>query len=153
MILNCFIQLDKHIPMHLRRKARQERQKPRTFEMIPPTGSLLPGQRVNVQVKFMPVEEKFYEQRLAIRLSQSSQRIMLLCRGQGLEPHVEFDRNLIEFGPVLPHSSGDEQDIVIKNPCFFPIELYNLEFDRSYLDEEKVCGYFICQKLYIDYSV
>ena len=51
------VQVDKHIPMHLRRKARQERQKPRTFEMIPATGSLMPGQRVNVQVKFMPTEE------------------------------------------------------------------------------------------------
>ena len=51
------LQLDKHMPMHLRRKALKERQKPRTFEMIPATGSLMPGQRVNVQVKFMPTEE------------------------------------------------------------------------------------------------
>ncbi len=63
---------------------------------------------------------------------------MLLCRGQGLEPHVEFERNLVEFGPILPHSNGDEQDIIVRNPCSFPIEIYNLEFDKSYLDEEKV---------------
>ena len=44
------------------------------------------------QVKFMPVEEKFYEQRIAIRLSQSSQRILLLCRGQGQEPQIEFSK-------------------------------------------------------------
>lgn len=63
---------------------------------------------------------------------------MLLCRGQGLEPHIEFDRNLVEFGPVLPHSAGDEQEIVIRNPCKFPIEVYNLEFDKTFLEEEKI---------------
>ena len=44
----------------------------------------------------------------------------------------------MEFGPILPHSTGDEQDIVISNPCSFPIEIYNLEFDPTYLQEEKV---------------
>jgi hydrocephalus-inducing protein len=131
-------QIDKHMPMHLRRKARQESRKPRTFEMMPPTGSLMPGQRMNVQVKFMPTEERLYEQRIAIRLSQSSQRIMILCQGQGQEPQVQFDSQLVEFGPILPHSNGDEHDIVIKNPCAFPIEVYNLEFDRAFLEEEKI---------------
>lgn len=98
----------------------------------------MPGQRINVQVKFMPTEEKFYEQRIPIRIYQSSQRILLLCRGQGLEPRLEFDRNLVEFGPILPHSSGDEQEIIVKNPSSFPIEFYNLEFDSSYLEEEKI---------------
>ena len=44
----------------------------------------------------------------------------------------------MEFGPVLPHSNGDEKEIVIRNPCKFPLEIYNLEFDRTYLEEEKV---------------
>ncbi|KAK3085440.1 hypothetical protein FSP39_003318 [Pinctada imbricata] len=129
---------DKHVPMHLRRKNKQDKGKPRHFEIMPPTGTLMPGQRLNVQVKFMPTEERYYEQRIPIRIYQSSQRILLLCRGQGLEPRLEFDRNLVEFGPILPHSAGDEQDIVVRNPCNFPIEFYNLEFDSSYLEEEKV---------------
>ena len=45
------------MPMHLRRKLRPEKARPRNFEMMPPLGMLLPGQRVNVQVKFMPTEE------------------------------------------------------------------------------------------------
>ena len=61
-----------------------------------------------------------------------------MCRGQGLEPRLEFNRNLVEFGPVLPHSVGDEQDVIVKNPCKFPIEFYSLESDRQYLEEEKI---------------
>ena len=82
--------------------------------------------------------QKYYEQRIPIRLAQSSQRIMLLCKGQGQEPRVEFDQTLVEFGPILPHSAGDEKEIIVNNPCPFPIELYNLEFDKQYLEEEKV---------------
>ena len=62
----------------------------------------------------------------------------VLCRGQGLEPHVEVERNLVGFGPILPHSPGDEQTILLRNPCPFPVEIYNLECDKSYLEEEKV---------------
>ena len=50
-------QAQRHMPMHLRRKMKQEKKKPLHFEILPPSGSLLPGQRVNIQVKFMPTEE------------------------------------------------------------------------------------------------
>ena len=53
--------IDKHVPMHLRRKIRQAKKKPRIFEVLPPTGVLMPGQRVNVQVKFMPTEEVSFD--------------------------------------------------------------------------------------------
>ena len=82
--------------------------------------------------------QRNYEQRIAIRLAQSSQRILLLCKGQGQEPHIEFERNLVEFGPILPHSAGDEQEVRIRNPCSFPVDIYSLEYDKMYLEEEKV---------------
>ena len=45
------------IPLHLRKKLRTEKPKPKHFEVMPPIGTLMPGQRINVQVKFMPTEE------------------------------------------------------------------------------------------------
>ena len=98
----------------------------------------MPGQKLNIQLKFMPTEEKGFEERVTIRMNQSSQRLMILCKGRGLEPKIDFKKNLLEFDPILPHSVGDEQEVVVTNPCNFPIEIYNLEFDKSYLDEEKV---------------
>jgi len=80
-----------------------------------------------------------YSQRVVIRIAQSSSRIIVNATGQGSEPKVEFSSSLVEFGPVLPHSNGDEQEVIVKNPCDFPIEIYSLEFDKQYLDEEKVC--------------
>lgn len=74
---------------------------------------------------------------------QSSERAMLVCQGEGQEPRIEFEQQLVEFGPILPYSPGDEQTVIIRNPCRFPVEVYNLEFDKGYLEEEKV-GTIVC---------
>lgn len=51
-------QVDKHLPLSLRQKLRQEfKSKPRIFEVIPSSGILAPGERLNLQVKFAPAEE------------------------------------------------------------------------------------------------
>lgn len=77
---------------------------------------------------------------------------MIICRGVGLEPQIiigQMHGDIFEpttsiiFNPILTHSSGDEQEIVIKNPCTFPVEIYNLEFDKQYLEEEKVISSLI----------
>ena len=78
-----------------------------------------------------------------LTLSQSSARVVLQCRGSGVEPAIEFDRPLVDFSPILPHSQQpDEQQFTIRNLCKFPVEIYNLEFDNVYLEEEKV-SFFI----------
>ena len=77
---------------------------------------------------------------LTLRVNQSTQHIALTCRGQGLEPRLEFARSDVAFGPILPHSQGDTQEVTVKNPCSFPIEMYSLEFDKVYLEEEMVSG-------------
>ncbi|CAF1470235.1 unnamed protein product, partial [Didymodactylos carnosus] len=120
---------------------------PRIFEVLPSNGVLPAQQRVNIQIKFMPTEEQNYENRVILRINQSSQRIMIICRGSGLEPNIVIGQikenqfiptTSIIFNPILTHSQGDEQDIVIKNTCPFPIEIYNLEFDKQFLEEEKI---------------
>ena len=75
-----------------------------------------------------------------IRIAQSSSRHVISVCGQGNEPKLEFSSTLIEFGPVLPHSSGDEKEVIIRNPSSFSVEIYSLEFDKQYLEEEKVYG-------------
>ncbi|XP_015224105.2 hydrocephalus-inducing protein homolog isoform X3 [Lepisosteus oculatus] len=130
--------IDKYVPLHLRRKAKQElRSAPQVFEMLPPTGELLPGERVNVQVKFSPTEGA-YSQRLTLCIAQSSQRVMLLAQGHGEEPQLEFSSSVLELGPILPYSNGDKAEVVVRNPCAFPVEFYSLEFDKQYLEEEKI---------------
>ncbi|XP_062860193.1 hydrocephalus-inducing protein homolog [Trichomycterus rosablanca] len=131
--------IDKHIPLYLRQKALSEQSpSPVIFELLPSRGVLYPGDRVNVQVKFSPAEGKVYKQRLVVEIGQSSHRIVLLAQGQGVDPHLEFSTSALEVGPVLPHSSGEEVEVLVQNPCPFPIEFYSVDFDKQYLEEEKV---------------
>lgn len=55
-----------------------------------------------------------------------------------MEPHIEFEKSLLQFGPILPHTGNDDVSVKVMNPCSFPIEFYSLEFDKQYLEEEKV---------------
>ena len=50
---------DKFTPLHLKRKKKVtgELSKPHIFEIMPPSGTMLPGQKLNIQIKFMPIEE------------------------------------------------------------------------------------------------
>ncbi|XP_073461747.1 hydrocephalus-inducing protein homolog [Aquarana catesbeiana] len=133
------IKVDKHIPMHLRKKLRQEvKPKAPIFEVMPPHDVLLPGQKKNIEIKFQPQEEKLYSQRLVLQVAQSSQRVMLLVQGNGLEPRVEFTPSVLQLGPVLPFSPGDDLEVVVRNPCAFPVEFYSVEMDKQYLEEEKI---------------
>lgn len=84
------------------------------------------------------VFQKFYSQPLAFQIAQSAQKLTLLAQGQGLEPRLEFNPSVLELGPLLPYAPGDEAEVVVKNPCDFPIEFYSLEFDQQYLMDEKV---------------
>ncbi|XP_047385193.1 hydrocephalus-inducing protein homolog isoform X1 [Sciurus carolinensis] len=131
--------LERHMPKYLRRKLHAElKPKSRIFEIQPISGVLVPGEKFNVQVKFMPKEEKFYSQTLFFQIGQSTQKLTLLTSGQGLEPRLEFNPSVLELGPLLPYTSGDEAEVIVKNPCSFPIEFYSLEFDQQYLMEEKI---------------
>ncbi|NXA22511.1 HYDIN protein, partial [Ibidorhyncha struthersii] len=131
--------VDKHLPASVRRKLLQElKAKPCVFEALPSAGTLAPGQRCNVRVRFSPTEEKSYRSELKINVCQSSQHLQLQVSGHGLEPQLEFSPPVLELGPLLPYSSGVEGTVVVRNPCEFPIEFYSLEFDQQYLAEEQI---------------
>ncbi|XP_072551301.1 hydrocephalus-inducing protein homolog [Salminus brasiliensis] len=130
---------ERHFPYRLRRKTRFDQlPSPVVFEMLPSSGILYPDDRVNVQVKFSPIEGRAYRERLVVVVAHSTQRILLLAQGQGEEPQLEFSTSVLELGPVLPYSGGEEAEVVVRNLCLFPIEFYSLDFDNQYLEEEKI---------------
>ena len=88
-------------------------------------------------------------EKLPIQLAQSSQDLFVSCKGRGLEPHIEFENSLLHFGPILPYTGRHEVSVKVTNPCPFPIELYSLEFDKQYIEEEKVTFNNFCFLFYI----
>ncbi|XP_066540500.1 hydrocephalus-inducing protein homolog isoform X2 [Hoplias malabaricus] len=130
---------EKHVPLHLKRRARSEQPpSPVVFEALPSSGVLFPGDRTNVQIKFSPAEGRAYRERLLVLVAQSPRRFLLLVQGQGEEPQLEFSSTQLQLGPVLPNHGGEEAEVVVRNPCPFPVEFYSLDFDKQYLEEEKI---------------
>ncbi|KAF8564659.1 hypothetical protein P879_04214 [Paragonimus westermani] len=111
---------------------------PPVFEVIPKSGILGSGEKRNIQIKFCPMEQRHHEERVIIQLTDSTERLQILCRGDGLEPQLEFDQGLIQFNPCLPFSDGEEKVITVSNPCEFPIEFYATELDQCSYEEDQI---------------
>ncbi|XP_075998117.1 hydrocephalus-inducing protein homolog [Genypterus blacodes] len=127
--------INKFLPLHQRKLQQQH---PGVFEMVPCSGMLSPKEWVNVQIKFSPDESCAYNKKLIVCVTESTQQLLIVAQGQGEEPQLEFCPSMLELGPCLPFRSGVEAEVVVKNPCPFPIEFYSLEFDTQYIEEEKI---------------
>ena len=80
-----------------------------------------------------------YTDKIPLVIHQNPQANLILnVVGRGSEPQVVFDKNLIEFLPILPSSGGSDGVVTVTNPMDYAVEIYSLEFDKQYLDEEKV---------------
>ena len=132
-------ELDKHMPLHLRRQIRKtQKPLPRVFEIAPFEGILAPKQRATIQLRFMPMGDGNYDEKLTLVVADSTQEIDIETCGVGTEPKLEIDHNIVELGPVLPFATGRTFDLKIKNPSLVPLEFYSSDFDEQYLEEEKI---------------
>ncbi|XP_032378415.1 hydrocephalus-inducing protein [Etheostoma spectabile] len=122
----------------LKKVSQKQRPPPVVFRMIPSSGMLSPGERVNVQIRFSPAEGNAYNVQLVVRVAESTEQVSITAQGQGEEPKLQFCPPVLELGPCLPDTTEVEAEVIVKNPCSFPVEFYSLEFDKQYLEEEKM---------------
>ena len=62
---------------------------------------------------------------------------ILNAKGQGIHYQLDLTEKVM-LGPVLPYDRSAIQEFEIKNPMDQPIEVYSLDFDRQYIDEEDI---------------
>ena len=128
--------VNKFIPLHLKKKTQAPKHAPH-FEVIPARGCVEGGQRLNVKIKFLPLEQFKYSRSIIFHLKDNSASCHTLqARGVGVEQQLQFSTTVLEFGPVLPLSQGEAKEVTITNLTPFPCEIYSLEFDPVYLEEE-----------------
>eukprot|EP00066_Takifugu_rubripes_P027985 XP_011617251.1 PREDICTED: hydrocephalus-inducing protein homolog [Takifugu rubripes] len=126
---------DKFLPLYKRKKPQP---RPVVFEMIPSSGTLSPGEEVDVQIKFCPTEGGTYSRQLVVCVTDSTQQMFVTACGEAEEPQLHFCPDVLDLGACLPASIEAEAEVTVKNPCSFPIEFYSLELDKQYLEEEKI---------------
>jgi hydrocephalus-inducing protein len=63
---------------------------------------------------------------------------VLNVKGQGINNVVDLKPENIKLSPVLPYEPKSIESFEIMNPMEHPIEVYSLDFDRQYLEEEEI---------------
>ncbi|OQR91449.1 hydrocephalus-inducing protein [Achlya hypogyna] len=108
------------------------------FRMEPMGGLLHPGTRCNLKVEFMPLEGRLYHVKVPVKISSNPKTRAISCQGEGTELRVAFDPPMAELGPVLPFATPVERTVVMRNESDHPVEVYSLDFDAQYRDEEEI---------------
>ncbi|EEY70141.1 uncharacterized protein PITG_19203 [Phytophthora infestans T30-4] len=107
------------------------------FRFSPQSGLLTPGAKANIQIEFIPDSGRQFMLKLPIKISSNPKTRSIACRGEGSELRISFSPPLIELGPVLPCAPPEEQLVEIRNDSDYPIEVFSLDFDSMYQQDEE----------------
>lgn len=108
------------------------------FQVVPQSGTLLPGQRQTVDVMFTPNSDKPFLQKLNFRCKDNPKQFVLNVKGQGIHYQVDLVPETAHLGPVLPYDTSAVQCIELRNPMDQAIEVLSQDFDAQYLEEEEI---------------
>ncbi|ETV98760.1 hypothetical protein H310_08827 [Aphanomyces invadans] len=108
------------------------------FRMEPQSGLLHPGTRCNVRIEFIPLEGRLYHVKVPVKINANPRTRAISCSGEGTELRVTFSPPMAELGPLLPFGTPVEKLITMKNDSDYAIEVYSLDFDQQYKDEEEI---------------
>ena len=74
---------------------------------------------------------------MSVRLGvQGAKPITLTVLGAGKELKCLCAPPSVELPPVMPHAEASATTFELKNPTDYPIEVYSVEFDEAYDEEE-----------------
>ncbi|KAJ3215867.1 hypothetical protein HDU67_010224 [Dinochytrium kinnereticum] len=108
------------------------------FDINPPSGLLQPGEKSFVLIQFSPTDEKEYDAVVPFKVNMNGQPIPVHIYGRGFRTTIQFEPETIVMGPILPCSEGIDSKFFLYNPTNYPVEVYSLEFDQIYLEEEEI---------------
>ena len=95
---------------------------------------------LGIKCMYIWLQQHHYFDEIPFNIHQNpDSQTVLRVEGQGSEPHLVFNQHLLQFPTVLPLAAGSEAEVLIFNPMPYPVEMYSLEFDKQYLEEEEVC--------------
>jgi adenylate kinase family enzyme len=103
-------------------------------------GVLQSGEKVNVEITFVPDSKKKYSQVIQLKCTNNPKPKKIMCTGAGQELDIVIEPGEINLGPVLPHTDTD-YPFVVTNNSSCDIDFYSLDFDKKYVEDEDVLLY------------
>jgi hydrocephalus-inducing protein len=108
------------------------------FEFIPSHGILGPLESIKLTIRFSPTESKIYDSIMPLRVIMTHKNYGLRLSGKGVKPSIKFTPLELLPGVVTPFADGVECRVTVENQIQYPIEIYSVENDAQYIEEEEI---------------
>ena len=113
------------------------------FSCVPASGLLQPKERQMIKVMFTPVEDRVapYAQKLPIKVTHNPKPLNLMCKGTGYTLKIDLEPQTLHLGAILPKTEEQAPNVAefeISNGTDHDLEVFSLDFDTQYLDEEEI---------------
>ncbi|CAE8631652.1 unnamed protein product [Polarella glacialis] len=110
---------------------------------LSPAGVVMPGEKQYATAIFSPQAAQAYTSVLHLRIRDNQKRKSINVVGRGDVMRLDVRPSLsYNLGPIMPKNSGCSTEFWLCNPTDYPIEVYSLDFDQKYLDEERALADF-----------
>eukprot|EP01032_Pedospumella_encystans_P008479 gene8479-10061_t len=106
------------------------------FTVDPPMGSLRPGKKVLICVEFIPTDAHKVNLDLQVRVDLNKKAKTIKIIGEGYGAPLKFEPSVVEIGPVLPFTEGDEKIVTVTNNSDVDVEFFSTDFDPIYREED-----------------
>jgi hydrocephalus-inducing protein len=120
------------------KKKHNEPRNENKFTIVPSSGMLGCFCKQNIEITFIPTADKTYQSIFEVTMEDNQKKIELLCLGLGIVPMLQFIPEEMIFDPCLPYDNNVYKCLEVKNPSEFDIEFFSLDFDKQYLEEDKI---------------
>jgi len=112
------------------------------FSIFPTNERLEPGKKKTITVSFVPQKAKNYKSRYEFIIDDNPRHIEFFLDGSGAELELKIIPESLNIGPVLPYYKYALDYVELFNPNDIDIEVYSLDFDEIYLQEEDMIRYY-----------
>jgi hydrocephalus-inducing protein len=126
------------LPKKEQRKKASDPKADNRYTINPSFGTLSAFTKQNIEVTFIPTSDKNYTYTFEVNMQDNQRKLELKCSGDGVVPNLIFGPEETIFDPCLPYDSSCYKCFEIKNQSDFDVELFSLDFDKQFLDEEKM---------------
>ena len=112
------------------------------FWMNPTSGLIKPGKKQMIEFTFIPLSEKAYTHKFTINIRDNPKVMVIQMKATGASVSLEFNPESLDIGPVLPYDNKALTKLSIYNPSEYDTELYSLNFDPLYTQEEEFLKHY-----------
>jgi hypothetical protein len=112
------------------------------FTISPMFDRLEPGKKKTITVSFVPQKSRVYKSKYEFIIDDNPRHLEFFLDGSGADLELKIIPESLNIGPVLPYYKYALDYVELHNPNDIDIDVYSLDFDENYLQEEDCIRYY-----------